>query len=267
MKNEKKNTPFGTKEWCKTNLNFINGCYNDCKYCYAKAMAIRFGRKQPDNWSEEEIKTHKLNQVIRRRDGRIMLPSSHDITPVHIADSLSFIHRVLEVENDILIVTKPHLDVIEQICTEFKDFKDQILFRFTIGSVDNKILKFWEPNAPSFEERFAALFHAFHLDFETSVSIEPALDIRTLELVSQVLPLTTDSIWIGKPNKLVMRLKQNGHHDDETIKKARSLIESQNSDWADSLYKEFASNPKVKWKDSMKKVLGIEQPNDDGLDI
>ncbi len=29
----------GTKEWADYNVNCINGCYNNCKYCYAKMIA------------------------------------------------------------------------------------------------------------------------------------------------------------------------------------------------------------------------------------
>lgn len=39
----------GTKEWADTNVNIYSGCKHDCKYCYSKRMAIRFGRKTSDN--------------------------------------------------------------------------------------------------------------------------------------------------------------------------------------------------------------------------
>ena len=32
----------GTKEWADSNVNCYFGCSNNCKYCYAKKMAIRF---------------------------------------------------------------------------------------------------------------------------------------------------------------------------------------------------------------------------------
>ena len=51
----KKKTAFGTREWASANINISNGCYNDCKYCYSKSMAIRFKRKTPENWTEEVI--------------------------------------------------------------------------------------------------------------------------------------------------------------------------------------------------------------------
>ena len=30
----------GTKEWADRNENCLDGCSHDCKYCYAKAMAV-----------------------------------------------------------------------------------------------------------------------------------------------------------------------------------------------------------------------------------
>ena len=41
----KPNILFGTKEWAPYNFNFMNGCSNDCSYCYAKEMAVRFKGK------------------------------------------------------------------------------------------------------------------------------------------------------------------------------------------------------------------------------
>ncbi len=40
----------GTKEWADSNINCYYGCSNDCLYCYAKKMAIRFKRKTEDTW-------------------------------------------------------------------------------------------------------------------------------------------------------------------------------------------------------------------------
>lgn len=31
---------FGTTEWAASNVNYLKGCSNDCKYCFSKEMAI-----------------------------------------------------------------------------------------------------------------------------------------------------------------------------------------------------------------------------------
>lgn len=50
-----KNT-YGTFEWSVKTINFITGCKNDCKYCYAKSMAIRYKRNTIDDWSTEVVR-------------------------------------------------------------------------------------------------------------------------------------------------------------------------------------------------------------------
>ena len=167
---------FGTYEWAVTNANFINGCSNNCKYCYSREMAIRFKRKNTDNWHIEEINPSQYNKKFKKVDGFIMCPSSHDITPVHLSQSLLFLQKIIDSGNNILIVTKPHFEVIEAICDRFKNNKKNILFRFTIGSINSSVLKFWEPDAPDYEERKKCLVYAFEKGFETSVSCEPMLD-------------------------------------------------------------------------------------------
>ena len=39
--------PTGTQEWAASNVNIQDGCEHDCRYCYAKTMAIRFKRATP----------------------------------------------------------------------------------------------------------------------------------------------------------------------------------------------------------------------------
>jgi DNA repair photolyase len=265
MKNKKQ--VFGTNEWSVQNANFISGCYHDCKYCYSKEMAIRFKRKTSLNWHIEDINTKQLSIKIKKVNGLIMFPSSHDITPQNLPLSITFLQNLLESGNEILIVTKPHLLVIKEICDKFMAFKGKILFRFTIGSKSTDTLKFWEQNAPSFDERKESLVYAFNQGFSTSVSCEPMLDDSTEELVSILVPYITDSIWIGKANYLLRRLRMNGITDAETIKKANELIALQSDNNIKMLYENLKSNEKVKWKESIKKVVNLEISTIKGLDI
>ena len=73
--------------------------------------------------------------------------------------------------------------------------------RFTIGAMDDDVLRYWESGAPSFAERLAALKHAHGQGFRTSVSAEPMLDVpHAVELYEAVVPFVTDTIWFGKMN-------------------------------------------------------------------
>lgn len=112
-----------------------------------------------------------------------------------------------------------------------------------------------------------ALKFAYHAGFKTSVSSEPALDTNTLELVNVVLPYITDAIWIGLPNRLRGILKLNGADDHETMRRAEQLIAGQSDEWVCGIYETLKDNPKVKWKDSIKKIVGIDRPTEKGLDI
>lgn len=258
---------FGTHEWAVKNANFINGCFHDCKYCYSKEMAIRFKRKTTSNWHIEEVVSNPKKIKIKKVDGMIMFPSSHDITPINLTLSVEFLRNLLDSGNEVLIVTKPHLAVIKEICYQFENYKSKILFRFTIGSVNTKTLKFWEQNAPTFPERKKSLIYAFKNGFSTSVSCEPMLDDSTEVLVKTLLPYITDSIWIGKANFLLRRLKMNGNDDPETVRKAQELNSMQSDENIKALYKKLKNNKMIKWKESIKKIVDLEIASVKGLDI
>jgi DNA repair photolyase len=260
---------FGTLEWASHNENFINGCLHDCLYCYSKEMAIRFKRKDTFSWHIEKVNPEKLLKPAKKYDGRVMVPSSHDITPGNLFDTIQFLTKLASVGNSLLIVSKPHKTCIETICKKLQDYKKNILFRFTIGSNNSDILKKWEPNAPSFEERFECLKIAKNEGYGTSLSIEPMLDsIDKIEvLIDQCMEYISDSIWVGKPNFLFRRVKTNGNLSPEIQKEISFLIKNHNDRNIKALYKKYYKNEKVKWKDSIKSVVGISTPEKAGQDI
>jgi len=248
---------FGTQEWAPYSENCVVGCAHDCRYCYAKAMAIRFKRTTPQDWKNEVLRPNILQKVFHKRDGRIFFPSSHDITPAHLSQCMTFLKNILIPGNEVLIVSKPHLDCIKAICAEFSGYKDKILFRFTIGSSDSNTLKFWEPNAPDFAERFESLKYAYEQGYHTSVSCEPMLDRNIGDVITQVSPFVTDSIWLGKMNHLGSRLAMNGENSPGNIKEAGRLMQTQSNELIWGLYFQYRNNPQIRWKDSIKRVVGL----------
>ena len=254
----------GTREWAKYTVNCCTGCANDCRYCYAKGMAVRFKQLTMDEWQLERVRQKDVDKKQKLYDGRVMFPSSHDITPGNFDACMTVIEKLLLAGNELLIVSKPHLACIRAICYSFKAYRDKIIFRFTIGACNNEILTFWEPNAPRYEERKASLRYAFETGFETSVSVEPMLCAEGIfDLFKDLEPFTTNSIWIGKMNHL-----RNISPDDDEIREAVQFIKEGQSDeiiWA--IYSELKDNSLIKWKDSIKKVVGIEAPAETGLDI
>lgn len=257
---------FGTKEWAAHNENCMNGCAHDCKYCYAKQMAVQYKRRTPDTWRVEEPKNYR--KKLSKKEGTIMYPTTHDITPTNLQHTIQYLSTILEPGNDVLIVSKPHLSCIKEICDEFECYKNNILFRFTVGSADSETLRFWEPFAPSFEERVEALKYAFEKGYKTSISCEPMLDERIDLVVDAVSDFVTDSIWLGKMNSAKARITMNGEYDADMEQKLGALMEHQENDAnMFDLYKKYKDNPKIKWKESIKRVVGIDVPTEKGLDI
>lgn len=259
-------TVFGTTEWAVANTNYLNGCSNDCKYCYSKDMAIRFKRKTADTWKDEDVNWAAYNRPIHHKEGYIMFPSTHDITPDHLDLAIDYLARLLKNGNTVLLVTKPSFRCIEQICHKFESYKDKILFRFTIGSTNSDTLRLWEPNAPDYSERKRSLVFAYNAGFKTSISCEPMLDNRVEEIINDLSEYVTDAIWLGKMNFVMRRLKSNGHATPQMLKAAKQLLIWQSDDSIKALYEVYKDNPKIKWKESIKKVVGLEISTKKGED-
>lgn len=199
-KKEVKKKGFGTKEYADSNVNCYFGCSNNCGYCYAKMMAIRFERKTEDNWREMVLNRKAVIKNYKKRKGRIMFPSSHDITTESLEYCVIVLRKLLKAGNEVLIVTKPNLWCIYELLNRLEKFKSQILFRFTITSISDQKLRFWEPNAPNYEERFFSLQLAKYRGFKTSISIEPYLDADPINIILALNPHCTGTIWLGKMN-------------------------------------------------------------------
>jgi len=244
---------FGTKEWAPFNFNFMNGCSNDCSYCYAKEMAIRFKRKTSDTWKNEEPVSMQ-GKSFKKRNGKIMIPSSHDITPGNIEIALAVIKKLLENGNELLIVTKPNYTCVKQIIDQFDSFKSAIQMRFTIGSVSDDVLKLWEPSAPVFKDRLRSLRYAYDKGYSTTISAEPLLDETPDALYDALHPYVTGSIWIGKMNFPDRRVKMNSASTDAPAH-VRALIEAQSDEKIITMWKKYQTNPMIEWKESIKKVI------------
>jgi DNA repair photolyase len=243
----------GTREWADSNYNIGTGCAHDCLYCYAKTNAVKFGEIGSDkDWTTETVK-EKL-PVISKKNGWTMFPTTHDITPFYLPSALKALEELLKKGNNVLIVSKPHLECIKTICEAMKNYKDKILFRFTIGTTDDEKLTLWEPYAPHFDERFLSLIHAHTNGFSTSVSMEPMLDTiyNTLYTYKKLAPFVTDKIWIGKMNKIESRVEVSSK---EIWLACKKIEREQNDESIMWLVDVLEDDPKIAWKDSIKEVI------------
>ena len=249
-------TGTGTRQWSNKSINFQTGCEHNCLVCYAKDMSIKYKQTTKNNWDNPRIRIKDVKKKISKwNESMVMFPSSHDITPNNIAEAKLVLRKILEADNEVLIVSKPHYKCIKEICEEFADYKDKILFRFTIGSYNNKVLKFWEPGAPSLNERMKSLKCAFNSGYETSISIEPMMDNKVDKVIDAVKPYVTETLWLGKVNQMWNRLNRNTDMNDELVKKAEQLEKWQSDENILKLYNKYKDDSMMMWKDSIQKVV------------
>lgn len=255
MKKEKKvRITSGTKEWATYTVNCMNGCYHNCRYCYAKVIAKRFKRHTDRSWKNMRTNEYAVAKKYGKKNGRIMFPSSHDICGFpHVKEAcFTVLTKLLKAGNEVLITTKPTLSLTKEITSKLVQYKEQIQFRFTITSAKDSILSFWEPNAPSFNDRLRSLKHAYAKNYRTSVSIEPFLDEDPTALVEKVSPFVTESIWIGKMNYIPngstpKRYKLIYNHIRENYTNANLRM----------IYNKLRNYPQVRFKDSITIKLGV----------
>lgn len=210
MKKEKgEKPPFGTKEWSAASVNCVTGCSHDCRYCYAKKIAVRFGRKTAETWKEMAVVPGKVEKKYGLYRGVVMFPTSHDVTPEPgVFDAcMTVLGKLLAAGNRVLFTSKPHPSVVEAVCRKYAAFKENLAFMFTVGSSDDEILAYWEPGAPKFAERLAALRHTHEAGFTTSVSMEPCLEDEPVGTMGLLLPYvsTGGALWVGSANGVSMK--------------------------------------------------------------
>lgn len=256
----------GTREWAVAEINCSIGCPHGCRYCYARYDQVeRRGVVLPWQWEECRILEDELLKKQPLYSGQVMFPSAHDIIRENLEASVTILKNLLDAGNRVLVVSKPHLPCIERLCSELSSARKQLLFRFTITARDRKTLEIWEPNAPLYKERKECLQLAFDEGFATSVSVEPMLDVKDVEgMVYELLPYITHSIWLGKMNRIDRRVvceSRQLKREVERIKKG------QTDEQLLFLYNKLKTIPMVRWKESVKKAVGLELAMEPGLDI
>lgn len=244
----------GTREWAQKTVNCVLGCKHDCRYCYARYdMVERFGKVPKGMWADPHIRDEEVRRGRPKYGGVVMFPSTHDITPEVLNSCLIVLGKLLKAGNEVLLVSKPHIECIEAIAYPFAAYTDQLRFRFTIGSPRDEVLKFWEPGAPSFAERRSALKLVFNMGFKTSISAEPLLDPDNVKkLWDYLIPFVNWEFWIGKMNKTDTRVNAD---DPEVCKMLTPILEGQTDERVMEIVEMFKKEKLVRWKDSYKEVI------------
>lgn len=250
----------GTREWASNSYNVMSGCAHGCAYCYAHAMAARFDRLPAGGWTEE-APSSKAGKPAPKCHGTVMYPTTHDLTPGNAAWTLPALRRLLVAGNQVLVVSKPHLPVVERIVEDLAKYRAQVLFRFTIGSARQITLGYLEPGAPPYNERLACLMLAHRAGWATSVSMEPLLEPdedRVVDLVELLAPYCTESIWIGKLNRARPTIALNGAWSEKMARTVAVIQASQTNDRCRELVARLGRHPLVRWKESIKAAVGAD---------
>lgn len=254
----------GTREWAAHTINIQQGCEHDCRYCYARYDAVtRYKRCTREQWREPTIFAARVDTNYRRLKGRVMFSSTHDITQRNIAECLTVLHKLLEAGNEVLIVSKPDYDVVALLVEALKKYQHRVAFRFTIGSVSDDVLKFWEPGAPNFESRRKSLMCAFMEGYCTSVSCEPYLDAFPQHVFEACYDYISYSerqngaggFWIGKLRHWGSRVDLTGVTDEEIKLYVDPLKVAQGDDFVRGLVHMLDGRRFIRWKDSIREVI------------
>jgi DNA repair photolyase len=244
----------GTAEWADISENIVRGCTNGCIYCYAAHKADLTNAKPRAEWTIEEFTKRANLTSYPHKNGVIMFPTAHDITPFNLETYLRVVKLMLAANNKVLIVSKPRFECIKRLVDELVEYKHNILFRFTICSTTPSVIEYWEPGAPTISERLESLRYAFENGYRTSVSAEPLLGglSTAIDIETATDRYVTDTIWIGKLNKPRIRVPMN---DDSCVSSVSYIEREQTDDKISVLYYCLRNNPKIRWKDSIKEAM------------
>jgi DNA repair photolyase len=243
----KENKKTGTLEWMPNSRNRIRGCKNNCRYCYGKAREARYNPGEKADWSE--MRLLKGRQSTKKAEGGIMFPTTHDLHIEHVDWWGPFLKEMLENGNEVLIVSKPEYAAIHWICQCLQNYRDQIEFRFTIGTNDDATAKYWEPGAPSPSDRLMCIARARTMEYRVSISMEPLLMEDPKEMIDNLLMgWITGEIWIGCMNHYAL---------NPAIPEEARQIYIQSRENLQRVYESLKDNSQIRWKDSVQNLLHI----------
>jgi DNA repair photolyase len=259
-------TTSGTKEFAEKNVNCITGCSNNCRYCYAKQMALRYKRiTSEDQWkvmTENPRICSKgyCNIKFEKTQKRIMFPTSHDLKMEMWNYWFPVLLELIKSDNKILIVTKADSEVINKFtsyfaCTNLGSYKKNLEFRITITGTDEGVRKFWEPGAPDYLDRLLAVKILKENHFKTSVLIEPLLTLTPLDIVTRVYDLVSE-IWIGTMNHVT----RSNFTSENDLKFFDQVQVTKDPKFLFNLKKQLeqfekGKGDKIRWKDSIRQIF------------
>ena len=81
------------------------------------------------------------------------------------------------------------------------------------------------------------------------------LDVpHAVEMYERLVPYITDTIWFGKMNQVGKRVIAKTAEEKAAVQR---IEENQTDERIVALYERLKGEPKVEWKESIKKVVGL----------
>ena len=191
-------------EYCPLAVNIYDSCPHGCTYCYARAMAKRFGRP----WGNEVNPRPGIVEAVQKQlvgmrgqGKKIMLCFTCDPYPlgytkagrrINTTATREVIRAIKESGNHVQILTKGHMKDAQRDF-DLLDENDKFGVTLTGASWED------EPGAVNVEARIRILRKAAAADIGTWVSCEPVLDPAAVYAAIESLDCV-DMFHIGKLN-------------------------------------------------------------------
>lgn len=203
--------------------NPIWGCINDCKYCWAKSLAERWGKQFHPQFREAFLDDPMPN------DGFwVFVGSMGDVFCDGVPDSWLFrlLLRILQDKsnNKFLLQTKNPIRFLDK-SLDLDSVKNKIILGTTIET--NRLDTLNWSKAPLTTERAYSLATTKLDGFKTFLSLEPLSDFDFKELSSWIMSIQPEAIEIGLEN-----------YTSYTIRPSNEKI-SQLIDWLDRVGFEY----------------------------
>jgi DNA repair photolyase len=244
------NGKFGTREISDISINSMIGCANNCLYCYAAQSAVDKEYVKPRSaWAFEKVRK-SMPDFGKKYPGRVMYPTSHDITPKHLPMHIKAVEALLAAGNEVLICSKARWSCLQEIAKVCANHKDKAIFMITITTLDETQSIFWEPNAPLPAERIMILEYLHQEGFRTSVLVEPLLQGpgSAIEIYNRVVDHVSEEIWFGTMNYVETRVDMSIPDNAKAAEMVKRYHSRENMRF---LYDSMIDLPKVRFKRSI----------------
>jgi DNA repair photolyase len=170
-------TPSGLR--CLANLPTVNisaGCAHNCIYCYSKGYSIYPGDNSIEIYENMVLKiADELKRKRKKPDAVYFCPSCDPFQPLPQIQQIAFEVMKLILENNIGIQFVTKGNISEEIIDLFKKHNTKIAGQIGLISVDDKILKVFEPNAAIAKQRINQLERLIKIGVQMSVRCDPMI--------------------------------------------------------------------------------------------